>query len=551
MEKGGIFSTLFSPVSDVEDVSFHRQHWNISLLGPLQYKGDIIQQVHFPTVGHECVTRKYLGTLGSYDPYNGIISANKVSHILYGISEFPVGDECVHFTLESHTMFYSFLWGVNGIHFVDNKKRVAYYVIKGKDRTLINGVPGSGVVCNELEWFHYCPLQDDKDYLLNIDGVVLHLMGIRRIVLSATKQSNSGDLMRYRTFFDIDSCTPLNSTTQAVTTGHYKLHIEKDSVSVATFKKYTKMLRGSCECRNQFLYNMTEVAITDNLVDVRGVPFLARGKSKFKTSRNWFVFENMRRTKIMPINDMNFVKNIYFVGNNFCGKVRNNYFSPQNTDDKFYMRYYRIDAKSNVYKDFSIYETQCGSIVPIIENRSLQAFNPTRCIEGEGHPCIYVGDDVSRLPKTDVFDRGRQSDNNTMPNNTYGYKGQVNYFHSCVPARLISELRTKPYSQVLQEEIQRVHVGKSSFVEIELPFLSSIHVSSSDDEIKARSDFSSRDLGNPSSLDDVGKKEVLDVCSNYLNMSLEVFNENERLEAERVDNINNMLPYSHANHKKV
>jgi len=92
----GILSAIFG-TKKIDSMPFCRQNRYVDQLGPLLYDGEPVIDMSWPSVGFEIVTKKYVRNFGIYHPDYGIISSNKVSHVIYGMAEYPDGDEMIVF----------------------------------------------------------------------------------------------------------------------------------------------------------------------------------------------------------------------------------------------------------------------------------------------------------------------------------------------------------------------------------------------------------------------------------------------------------------------
>jgi len=340
----GIESNLFVSEKSIS-VPFSRQHRYIMELGDLTYKGKEVTSLSFPSVGFELVTRKYMRNFGIYIPKYGVISSNKISHIIYGFSEYPLGDEAIVFTITTGPVSYRYWWGPDGIVFLSEGPPVtAYYVQEFEGELVqISGNKIQGIVCKFLQWFHMRKLHETKDYIVNIGGVNYLLMGIRKIVVniedSLARVGNSFrsvDLFDGRYFYDLDNKVVMTSTTRNPESfGTYE-HIMKNAMVVREFLLFTKML-DIVVTANMVLPNIQIIPCGSSTVDLdrnNNVVFFDRSSTKLGTSRNYNVFQRVNRLRFLLLDDT-LNMNVSFVGNNRVCYYRKTYYARITSDHPF------------------------------------------------------------------------------------------------------------------------------------------------------------------------------------------------------------------------
>jgi len=331
----GVESDLFYSEKSVS-APFCRQHRYIMELGDLTYNGAEVTSVNFPSVGFEIVTRKYMRNFGIYTPQFGVISSNRISHVIYGFCEYPLGDEVIVFTITAAGRSYRYWWGPDGIVFLGEGSPITAYYILPPDNDLIQvgGLIVDGIRCKRNQWFHMCKLDETKDYIVNIDGVNYLLMGIRKLVVNVEENLarvgnnfRSLDLFDGTYFYDLDSKVAIISTTRSPESfGTYE-HIMKNGMVVREFLLFTKMLNITVKA-SVVLHNVEIIPNGSSTVDFDkegSVVLFDRASAKLGTSRNYNVFQRINRLRHLILDDT-VSMNVSFVGNNRVSYNRKKYY---------------------------------------------------------------------------------------------------------------------------------------------------------------------------------------------------------------------------------
>jgi len=357
---------------------FKRQHRYLDELGPLQYRGYEVVDLHFPTVGFEIVTRKYLRNFGIYTREHGVISCNKVSHIIYGFAEFPTGDEIVVFNIRTSEGLFSFVWDVDGLRRLGHEDQVAYFIKKPDNKILqVSGEYIPSIDSTRVQWFHYLELNDTLDYVVNIDGVNYLLFGSRKIIAGSDreeifigKQCDKLKCGMKSYFYDLDSKILLHSTTRAVESQGTLDHIMRDAIVVKEMKKNTKFLKGISQVNHPILYNVFIIPAGGSLVesDCDGRTVVFDRLSHHGTSRNYYVANRIKDRRMIFLDDTRGLS-ASFVGNNRIYYSRKRYFYPLSEGEKDEFKKYQgkivyfLVNSTNAKGDF--YEIQHRSVVPV------------------------------------------------------------------------------------------------------------------------------------------------------------------------------------------
>jgi len=379
----GIESTLFYS-DESNSVPFCRQHRYMMELGDLVFHGAEVKSVFFPSVGFEIVTRKYMRNFGIYTPDFGIISSNRISHIIYGIAEYPLGNEAIVFSVTTCRGTRRYWWGPDGIKYLYDGPPVCAYYIQQQDGQYVQ-VSGSfveDIKCLEIKWYHMCLLLPDRDYIVNIDGVNHLLMGIRKMIISVednlTRAGNvfkSVDAQDGRYFYDLDNKVIMCPTTRSPETYATYEHIMRDAMVVREFLMFTKLLNKEIVA-SKYLLNVKIVPAGSTVVehDNKGVVvFFDRLSSKSGTSRNYNVFQRIRRLGFAMLDDV-FSMNVSFIGNNRNFHNVKKYYCRVTLGHVLYPYIGLIrHCRTNVDEQYDCYDTQLGKFFLLRVSEPLQA----------------------------------------------------------------------------------------------------------------------------------------------------------------------------------
>jgi len=377
-ESVGIVSQVFKARS-VGNYPYSRQNKFLEEVATLSFKGNTVVKVHFPTVGYEVVSRKYVGTLGVYDPRYGVVSCNKVSHVVNGMAEFPKGEEFITFTLQTCTNLYNFQWDDEGISYLGEGELIyGYYIRSVLQHVLLMGIPSAYVQSTELQWYHFLMMDETKDYIINIDGISMLLMGVKkmvkemylthppRYVLDKSMAHGYRRKEGTRYFVDIDTQEVLRRTDRPVETQHTAIHLVNDAVTVLEFKKKVRMLDTRIVNDKKYVVNLldpnADILASQDLLN--RVPFFRRLRKG--TSRNSYVQQAVMDSGWAYVEDtMSVGTQAIFMGNNrIYVQKQSNFISGKEFDESMYYKRVYFRVESLVYDNS--FECQLGRLLSFV-----------------------------------------------------------------------------------------------------------------------------------------------------------------------------------------
>jgi len=377
-ESVGIYSQVFKARA-VGNYPFSRQHKFLEEVATLTFQNKSVVEICFPTVGYEVVSKKYVGTLGIYDPHYGVISCNKVSHVINGFAEHPGGEEFITFSLRTSSKTFNFLWDDKGISYLgEGEKIYGYYIRTMVQNVLMSGVSSSYVPSSDLQWYHFIRMSEDREYLVNIDGISMLLMGVKRMVkemyLNQPPQYvlKKSEVYGYRRkegtryLVTVDNQEIFRRTDRPVETQHTALHLINDAITVGEFKVKVRMLDQKIVLEKKY-----RVLVIDPNADILSVPNALNDVPFFRrvrrgTSRNSYVQNAVMTNEIAFFDDVSVVGNrAIFIGNNrVYYQKRNNYLSGSEFDSSMYRK--RVFFRVNNLGIDNSFECQLGRLVSFV-----------------------------------------------------------------------------------------------------------------------------------------------------------------------------------------
>jgi len=355
---------------------FGRQHKYLENVGPLFYSGKEIDKINFPMVGYEQMTKKYLGCLGLYHPQWGVISCNKVSHIVYGMAEMPEGYEMIVFNIRLvDGGFVSFQWDRRGLRQIGKENVTGYYIETSTNVVLINGTGVSKIYADKLVWYAHKDMDDRKDYIINVDGVCYVLPFHRQVVAHRVWTNifigkecigQSFEVGNGTVVYDIDEKRVVCGTNRPQETIATYKHVMYDVITVQQFKSRTKILN-EIEYGENVLVVECMIPPNAEITDFNnnGLLVFDRSRSRCGTSKNYLVFCKIRETMSLKLMDGNWSSDNAYIGNNMVYKKKKKYYIIAKYGSKLYeydFVYVRVHVIS---MSLDIMECQLGSLVKV------------------------------------------------------------------------------------------------------------------------------------------------------------------------------------------
>lgn len=371
----GITSELFY-TDKMNNNPFGRQQKYLEDVGPLEYCGKEVEKIYFPMVGYEQMTKKYLGCLGVYHPQWGVVSCNKISHVVYGMAEMPEGYEMVVFSIRLVGGEYvTFQWDRKGLRQIGKENVIGYYIETSTSTVLINGTGISKIYAEKLVWYAHKDMDDRKDYIVNVDGIC-YILPFHRQVVAHRAWTNifigkecigqSFEVGHGTVVYDIDEKRVVCGTNRPQETVATYKHVMCDVITVRQFKSRTKILNEVEFGENMLTVGCmippnAEVADFNN----NGLLVFDRSRSRQGTSKNYLVFCMIRERMFLKLMDGNWGTCNVYIGNNRVFKQKKRYYVIAKYGTKLYnydVVYVRVHVIS---MSLDVMETQLGPLVKV------------------------------------------------------------------------------------------------------------------------------------------------------------------------------------------